>query len=203
MENRLPAIEVAPGDPRLAAPMQLFPEPCRDLWLEIGFGGGEHLAWQARNNPEVGIIGVEIFVNGVASLLRAIESDGLGRVRICRSDALDLLPWLPDGCLGRIFLLFPDPWPKARHHKRRIVRPDVLREWARLLRPGGELRIATDHPSYLTWVLAEMARSSAFVWTARHSRDWTRRPADWPPTRYEEKAMAEGRPATYLTYRRR
>lgn len=190
-----------PEDGRLD-PAQLFPA-ARELWLEIGFGGGEHLASQARAHPDVGFVGVEPFVTGVARLLAEMTAGGLGNIRIFPDDARLLLPALPDGSLGRIFVLFPDPWPKKRHHKRRIVNPETVAEFARLLRPGGELRIATDDVGYARWILAACLAEPRLEWLAERAADWRERPADWPPTRYEQKALAAGRRPVYFRFRRR
>jgi tRNA (guanine-N7-)-methyltransferase len=181
----------------------LFGPAIREVWLEIGFGGGEHLAWQAARHPEFGFIGAEFFLNGVASLLGHLARGGMGDVRIHPDDARPLLKALPDRSIGRAFLLFPDPWPKARHARRRFVSPESLAELARILKPGGELRIASDDPGYIAWTLEHLTRSPDFEWLARGPTDWRSRPADWPSTRYEEKALKEGRKPAYLRFRRR
>lgn len=204
MQERLPQVGLTlPPEGRLADPAGLFPGRPNRLWLEIGFGGGEHLAWQAAQHPEVGLIGAEVFLNGVATALRALEEGGQTNVRLYSEDARDLLEALPEASLERIFILFPDPWPKKRHHARRIVQDETLARLALLLRDGGELRLATDDQDYLTWMLAHLDRRPEFLWTARRADDWRQRPADWPPTRYEQKALAQGRKPTYLVYRRR
>lgn len=207
-ETLLPEIEIDAGSLAGFAPAAAFaraPEnaPPREVWLEIGFGGGEHLSWQAAHNPEIGLIGCEPFMNGVAKLLGQIDEKGLGNVRIFRDDARMLVEALPSESLGRAFVLFPDPWPKARHHKRRMVSDPVIAKLADALVDGAELRIATDDPGYLEWILWHMRRHPAFEWTARRPGDWRARPADWPETRYERKALAAGRRCAYLTYRRR
>jgi tRNA (guanine-N7-)-methyltransferase len=184
-------------------PDALFPRPKRDFWLEIGFGGGEHLAWQAEHNPQVGFLGADIFENGVASLLRHLEERELKNVRVHKGDARDLLEALPDARLGRVFILFPDPWPKLRHHKRRLVTSERLDLLARVMRPGAELRLASDDPGYVTWMLELACAHPAFRWLASRAKDWRERPDDWPPTRYEEKALAAGRTPTYLRFERR
>ena len=180
-----------------------------DHWLEVGFGGGEHLAWQlnrrAETRPEtpIGIIGAEYFANGIAKLLSQVEQEQARRqLRIYRGDARDLLAALPQACLGRVFVLFPDPWPKRRHHKRRFFSRETLDLLAAAMRPGAELRLATDDEDYLGWCLAQLGRHRAFVWTARRPEDWRQRPQDWPPTRYERKAVAAGRRPSFLRYRR-
>jgi tRNA (guanine-N7-)-methyltransferase len=180
----------------------LFPRPPERLWLEIGFGAGEHLADQAEAHPETGMLGVDIFENGAAKLLATITRRELGNIRILLDDARLLLAALPDDSIDRVFILFPDPWPKARHHKRRIVSPATLGELARVMRGGAELRLATDDPDYLRWMLAAAAAAPDFEWLARQPADWRERPADWPPTRYEQKAGAAGRAPVFLRYRR-
>ncbi len=181
----------------------LFESEPEELWLEIGFGAGEHLAAQATARPEVGFLGVEIFVNGIAGLLARIDADGLKNVRIYRGDGRDLLEALPEAALARVAVLFPDPWPKTRHRRRRILQPETLDHLARVLRDGGELRLATDDPDYLTWMLEKTTAHPAFGWLARRAADWQERPSDWPPSRYEQKALARGARPTYLRFRRR
>lgn len=184
-------------------PAALFDPPVSEVWLEVGFGAGEHLAQQAAAHPEVGFVGCEVFINGIASLLRHVDARGLANVRVLQDDARLLLPALPAASLGRVFVLFPDPWPKARHEGRRFISGATLDDLARTMTPGAELRIATDHPVYLRWTLELMSRHPGFAWTARSARDWRTRPDDWPATRYEQKAAAEGRASTYLRYVRR
>ena len=159
---------------------------------------------QAQAHPEVGFIGCEPFVNGVASLLSKIDEVGLGNtVRIRDDDARPLLDALPDASVGRAFILFPDPWPKARHHQRRFVQPSNLDRFARILKDGAELRFASDHAGYVRWALFHLSRHPDFEWTANSAADWRVRPADGVPTRYETKALAKGIACTYLTFRRR
>ena len=172
--------------------------PIRDLWVEIGFGAGEHLAWQARHHPDIGMIGCEPFVNGVASLLRAVEAERLHNIRIYPDDGRDLIDVLPDACVGRVFLLFSDPWPKRRHWSRRVISPAMLEALARVMRRRADLRIATDDPGLQDWTLWHLRAHPAFAWTARRSADFLTRPADWPPTRYEQKQI-RGRPI-YLSW---
>ncbi len=181
---------------------RLFPQGAREVWLEIGFGSGEHLLWQAEHSSAIGIIGCEPFINGVASLLGGIEDRGLDRIRIHDGDARDVLAWLPDGSIARVFLLFPDPWPKSRHLKRRLLTPEIAAEFARVLEPGGELRFASDNGDYAGHALAILLGSDAFAWDAERASDWQRRPDDWPQTRYERKAVSEGRKPIYLRLRR-
>jgi len=202
IETLLP--RVAAPDPEAGPidPARLFPQ-AEEIWLEVGFGGGEHLAWQAAQNPNVGFIGAEPFVNGVAKLLSEIDDRGLENVHIHFGDARPLIEALPDASLSRLFVLHPDPWPKKRHHKRRMISPWFFGEAARLLRPGGELRVASDIPDYIRWTLMHAQHAPAFEWTAARARDWRDRPADWPQTRYEAKAIREGRRPAYLIFRRK
>jgi len=180
----------------------LFEAPVNEVWLEIGFGGAEHLIWQARQAPGAGLIGCEPFEEGVVKALSAIEAHGLGNVRLWSDDARPLLRWLPDGALSRVFILFPDPWPKKRHQKRRLCSIDFLRELARVLRPGGELRIATDVGDYARFVLGSAIGTGRFRWMAEGPSDWRQRSTDWPETRYEAKAMREGRRRYFFRFRR-
>ncbi|MBL9034699.1 MAG: tRNA (guanosine(46)-N7)-methyltransferase TrmB [Rhodospirillaceae bacterium] len=184
-------------------PTSLFPQPPKELWLEIGFGGGEHLAEQARAHAHAGIIGCEVFLNGIATLLAQVEAHDLGNVRIYPEDARDLLDRLPDASLDRVFLLFPDPWPKRRHAARRFIQTERLDQLAQLMKPGAEFRVASDDPGYITWALAHLTAHPRFQWLAQGPRDWRERPADWPPTRYEAKALREGRKPAFFRFRRR
>jgi tRNA (guanine-N7-)-methyltransferase len=184
-------------------PAILFGPPSREIWLEIGFGSGEHLASQAAANPEIGLIGSEVFENGVARLLGEIERRRLVNIRLFVDDARRLLVALAPATIARIFILFPDPWPKARHHKRRIVSRDTLDQLARVMCVGAELRLATDDPGYCGWMLERLTGHPEFEWLARRPDDWRRRPDDWPATRYEEKALAAGRAPFFLRARRR
>jgi tRNA (guanine-N7-)-methyltransferase len=165
-----------------------------ETWLEIGFGGGEHMAAQAGRNPGVRILGAEPFVNGVASAVRHVEEQGLANVRIHHGDARDLVAALPSGSIGRVYVLFPDPWPKARHHKRRIIQPELLAELARVLKPGGRLRFATDWADYADWTLERVLRSGLYDWPAGRAEDWRSPPADHVTTRYEEKKLGDCAP---------
>ncbi len=203
VEERLPDLAIDLTSEGPLDPQALFAVPREAIWLEIGFGAGEHLAWQAAQNPKVGFIGAEVFVNGVASLLRHIDERQLDNVRIHADDARALLERLPPGSIARIFLLFPDPWPKARHSGRRFIHTETLDRLAALLQPDGELRIASDDPGYVAWTLAHAMRHPAFAWTARRPQDWRQRPDDWPETRYEAKARQAGRQPAFLIFRRR
>jgi tRNA (guanine-N7-)-methyltransferase len=201
MAERLPEVEIRlPPSGRIEAAELSRGRP---LWLEIGFGGGEHLVWQAKAHPEALLIGCEPYINGVARLLALAEAQGVGNIRVLVDDARLLLRALPDACLERVFVLFPDPWPKSRHHKRRIVNPETARAFARLLVPGGELRLATDDMGYGRAMLSTLLAEPRLEWLARRPADWRERPADWPATRYEEKALAAGRRPLYLRFARR
>lgn len=204
VERALPdlRIELPPGREPIDV-ASLFRHAPREIFLEVGFGAGEHLVQQARDHPEAGFIGCEPFFDGVARLVQALDEDGIGNVRVFMDDARLLLQYLASSCLVGVYVLFPDPWPKTRHHKRRFISPPVVRELARVMAPGAELRVATDHPDYLVWIVEHLHRTAAFEWLARRPDDWRRRPTDWPPTRYEQKAIATGRTCTFLRYRRR
>ena len=197
----LPRIAV-PVTGAVQDPATLFDGPVREVWLEIGFGGGEHLVWQAAANPDVGLIGAEPFEEGVVKVLTAIEEWSLGNIRLHADDVRPLLRSLPPACLGRIFILFADPWPKRKHQKRRLIGPALLPLLARVLRPGGELRIATDIADYARTILMAFQHNDQFRWRAAGPGDWRTRPDDWPETRYERKAIREGRRSIYLTFHR-
>ncbi len=192
LEALLPKLQLhlRPG----ADPRSYFGSQVDDVWLEIGFGAGEHLYWQAEHHPNIGLIGAEPFVNGVAKLLAKIESGGANNIRIHMGDARDILEALPDAGIARMFILFPDPWPKTRHHKRRFIRMETLDQLARVMTRGSELRFATDDPGYLEWALERFTAHRAFEWTAECARDWKTRSEDWPQTRYEAKEL-HGAPA--------
>lgn len=174
----------------------------REVWLEIGFGGGEHLIARARRSPDVLFIGCEPFEEGVVKVLSAIEADHLSNIRLHADDARDLLRRLPPHSIDRAFILFPDPWPKRKHQKRRLVAPPLLALLARALRPGARLSVATDIPDYARTMLMAFAGAADFRWTAHGPADWQTRPADRVETRYEHKALAEGRRPTYLEFER-
>ncbi len=167
------------------------------VWLEIGFGGGEHLAAQAARHPDALMIGAEPFVNGVASALRHVEEAGLSNVRLLQGDARALVAALPDACIDRVMILFPDPWPKARHHKRRIIQSDFLIELARVLKPGGGLRYATDWAEYADWTAERFRASPDYLWPAKDAADWGGPPADHITTRYETKKLGDCAPVFY------
>jgi tRNA (guanine-N7-)-methyltransferase len=199
VEELLPEVavpETGPLDARV-----LFGDD-RPLEFEIGFGAGEHLAAQAEAHPESGYIGCEPFLNGVVGALGHIRDRALGNVRLHMGDALTVLERLPDASLTRVYLLHPDPWPKARHAKRRMVNPGPLDLIATKLVPGGEFRLGTDDPTYCRWAMMVMNRRRDFAWQAREPRDFLERPADWPETRYERKARRQGHEVWYFRYRR-
>ena len=202
LETLLPKLKIEPPTGPLD-PRSLFSPAPREVWLEIGFGSGEHLAAQAEGHPAVGFIGAEVFLNGVASLLRYVEEKNLGNVRVYDNDVRALLAHLPASSLNRVSLLFPDPWPKSRHAKRRFVGPAMLGEVSRLLADGGEFRVATDHPIYARWTLMHVPEHPDFEWRVMDPSDWRVRPADSAPTRYEQKAVAAGRTPMFLRFFRR
>ena len=189
IDTLLPSIALDPAagpiDPRALMP------GAAQAWLEIGFGGGEHLAAQAARRPDVVCLGAEPFWNGAASALRHIDEAGLANVRLHVGDARDLLAALPDSALDRVFILFPDPWPKARHHKRRLIQAETVADLARVLKPNGRLRFASDWADYVDWTLERFTASPAFRWSAERADDWRTPPADHVTTRYEEKRLGD------------
>ena len=201
MATLLPRLEVQPA--RLAGRAPLFDFPVRQVWLEIGFGGGEHLVARARENPDIGFVGCEPFVNGVAKLLAEIDQHGIENVRVRAGDALELIEAAPAASFSRIFLLYPDPWPKRRQNKRRLVSEAMIAELARVARPGAELRFATDIDDYAGWTLRRFLASPDFAWNAGRADDWRKPWQGWSATRYEAKARGAGRASVYLTFVRR
>ncbi len=183
-------------------PWALFPD-VREVWLEVGFGGGEHVLALAEAHPEVGIIGSEVFLDGVAKLLAGVGENGLDNVLIYPGDARDLLDVLPEASIARVYVLYPDPWPKKRHWKRRFISPENLGQLARVMAPGAQLYLATDIPDYVRHTLELVVRDPRFEWLAASPRDWRQPWPEWPGTRYESKALAEGRRPHYLIFRRR
>lgn len=189
----------------LAQPFEttpLFPQPARELRLEIGFGGGEHLI-EAAAEADVGFIGCEPFLNGVAKLLAQVEQRQLTNIRLHRGDAAEVLDWLPKSSLGRVYLFYPDPWPKRRQRKRRFVSEENLGRLARVMRPGAQLRFATDIDDYAAWTLARLRACPQFSWPAAGSSDWALPWKDWTSTKYEGKAVQAGRRPVYLTFIRK
>jgi tRNA (guanine-N7-)-methyltransferase len=181
----------------------LFGTARPSIWLEIGFGGGEHLAQLAEQHPQIGFIGCEVFENGIVKLLAQIELRRLGNIRIFADDARLIMAALTPAAVDRVFILFPDPWPKRRQHKRRIMSRATLDTLAEIMTGDAELRVATDDADYLSWILEHITAHPAFEWLARRPGDWRERPPDWPPTRYEAKARAAGRSPAFLRMRRR
>lgn len=203
IEELLPRLAIDLPASGCLVPVSLFSLPPRSVSLEIGYGSGEHLALQAETHPNIGFIGSEVFQNGTAKLLGAIERRRLANIRLFTDDARLLIAALPPASIGRVFVLFPDPWPKERHHKRRIVSRATLDQLARIMNEGAELRLATDDRAYLSWMVESVTGHPAFEWLARRPADWRERPPDQPPTRYEEKARAAGRAPFFLRFRRR
>ena len=189
--------------PRLAVDPKHLPEGFRQTWLEIGFGGGEHLLWQARHNPDVALIGCEPFEDGVIKVLTAVTEEKLPNIRIHMDDVRQILKEMAPASIDRAFILFPDPWPKRKHRKRRLVNSSLLKLLAGVMKPGAELRIGTDIGDYARTMLEAFATEPAFVWQASSPADWRERPLDWPETRYEAKAVREGRRRYYLRFLRR
>jgi tRNA (guanine-N7-)-methyltransferase len=203
VETLLPRLALDLGAPAPCDLRALFPTPVDAVRLEIGFGGGEHLVAEAERNPRTGFIGSEPFVNGMAKALALIESRGLANIRLHAGDATQLIAWLPAAALARIDLLYPDPWPKRRHWKRRFVQDARIADLARILAPGGEFRFASDIPDYVAWTLQRLLRSPHFSWTAERADDWRQAWPGFTRTRYEAKAIREGRTPAYLIFRRR
>lgn len=202
LETILPDLAVNLPVTGLLNPKAVFSSPVTEVWLEIGAGNGEHAVWQATQNPNVGFIAVEPFMNGVANLVAEADSAGLHNIRVLADDVRLLLARLTPGSIGRVFILFPDPWPKRRHWRRRIICPEVLDQLAAAMPPGAELRVGTDHASYLVWMLRVLRAHPAFEWRPSNADEWRNRPEDWPETRFEEKGWAAGRASTYLSLRR-
>jgi len=193
-------IDFAPTDTAVIDPRSLWDQTFDQYWLEIGFGAGEHLVAQAEAHPGVGLIGCEVFETGVASACAAIDAAGVQNLRVLADDARPFLPALKEASFDRIFLLHPDPWPKKRHEGRRFVSAARLDLFARLLRPGAELRIATDDYNYARWTMLQMYGRRDFTWLARCADDWRTRPDDWPETRYQKKAEGKGIAPVYLRF---
>ena len=197
LAEALPSLTIAPA---VLAAGRAFDPPPREVWLEIGFGAGEHLIEQAKANPDIGVIGCEPFLNGVVAALAGVERERLVNVRLRRGDAQGLVEAAPDRYFWRVFLLYPDPWPKRRHHKRRVVGEAMIEALARVMRTGAELRFATDIDDYAGWTLARFLASPHFRWSAARADDWRRPWPEWRPTRYEAKARREGRGSVYFTF---
>jgi tRNA (guanine-N7-)-methyltransferase len=201
-DTLLPKLALDFSKPAPADLRSLFDSPLDEVRLEIGFGGAEHLINQAKANPRSGFVGSDAFVNAIAKALSAIEADALGNIRLHFGDASELIDWLPAGSFTRIDLLYPDPWPKRRHWKRRFIQDDSLKLLARILKTGGELRFATDIADYAAYALARVMCSKDFVWTAERAEDWRQAWPDFHQTRYEAKAKREGRTPAYFIFRK-
>ncbi len=203
VQNLLPDLRITPRGGAATAFNSLFPSSIQGVWLEVGFGAGEHIAWQAEVNPDIGIIGCEPFINGIAKLLTRIEEKNLKNIRIYDNDARHILDWLPDQSLDRIFVLFPDPWPKKRHHKRRFISSETLDLLARAMKNGAEFRFASDSGDYIRATLFAVRNHKDFEWRDSRPSDWREHKHDWPGTRYEQKAIDEGRRPYFLTFIRK
>ncbi|MDP2205831.1 MAG: tRNA (guanosine(46)-N7)-methyltransferase TrmB [Alphaproteobacteria bacterium] len=203
-ESILPAATlVLPAGDAAVNPASFFDTPVKQVWMEIGFGHGEHLAWHARNNPDVGLIGCEPFINGIAALCLQIREHNLKNVRIWPDDARLLLSRLPAQSLDRLFIINADPWPKKRHHKRRFIQTEMLDKLHRLLKPGAEFRMATDHPDLAEWLVEKTCTHAGFDWQATCAADWQTRPADLPETKFQHKGLKAGRPTVFLNFTRK
>jgi tRNA (guanine-N7-)-methyltransferase len=187
-------------EPEALAAGRAFAAPPREVWLEIGFGAGEHLIEQAKANPDVGIVGCEPFLNGVVAALAGLKRERLSNVRLRRGDAQGLIEAAPDAFFSRVFILYPDPWAKRRHHKRRVITARMVEALARVMPGSAELRFATDVDDYAGWTLARFLASPDFRWAAPRADDWRRPWPEWRPTRYEAKARCESRQSVYLTF---
>jgi len=203
LDANLPHYRIDVTQPAPAELGSLFATPVTEVRLEIGFGGGEHLLAGARTEPTCGFIGVEPFINGMARVMSAVAREPLDNLRVYDDDATVLLDWLPAGSVQRVDLLYPDPWPKRKHWKRRFVSHRNLDRIARVLARGGEFRFASDIDTYVNWTLLKARHHPLFEWTAAEAADWDQPFAGWPGTRYEAKALREGRRPAYLSFRRR
>lgn len=202
MATLLPQLKLDLQAQAPASLAELFPAQVENIRMEIGFGGGEHLIHRAQENPTTGFIGVEPFVNSMAKLITRVEDLGLKNIRVYDDDATQVLDWLPEASVGRIDLLYPDPWPKRKHWKRRFVSQVNLDRFHRVLKPGGVFCFASDIDTYVNWTLIHCRDHGGFAWQAEQSSDWLTPFAGWPGTRYENKARREGRSSAYLTFKR-
>lgn len=200
LSSKLPSLRVTLGENESLDPLTLCDTPIESVWLEIGFGAGEHLLYQARAHPKCLHIGCEPYPAGVARLLA--DMDGVDNIRIYDGDALDVLSTLMPSSISRCYMMFPDPWPKKRHGKRRMTRMEIVKQLARIMKKEAELRVATDSVIFTGWMLANMRRCAQFVWDANCARDWREALESYPPTRYEFKARRSGRDVMYLNFRR-
>lgn len=202
-DTLLPGLDIPLPDSGQISPSALFdPAPAR-LAIEIGYGGGEHLARKAQENPATGFIGCEVFTGGIGKLLKSIAADDLKNIRLFTEDAYDLLTRLEPESLDEAYLLYPDPWPKTRHHKRRFISPTTLGALAKALKPGARFHFATDIEDYANWTLAHILRHPEFTWPVTDPGAWHQPYPGWQPTRYEQKARKEGRlKSFYFTFQR-
>ena len=171
---------------------KLFPKNIKEIWLEIGFGSGEHIKWQLDNKKDIAIIGCEPYINGVANLLEILNKEQLQRVKIFTGDARKVITSLKSNTISKVFILFPDPWPKKRHHKRRIIDKDLIKTLSIILKESGELRIASDHSNYVSWILHQFLNNKYLIWTAKSKEDFLKKPESWPKTKFEERAKRLG-----------
>jgi tRNA (guanine-N7-)-methyltransferase len=197
LAETLPHFSIAPND---LAEGRVFARTPREMWLEIGFGAGEHLVEQAKANPDVGVVGCEPFLNGIVAALAGLKREDISNVRLRHGDAQAVIDAVPDAFFSRVFVLYPDPWPKRRHNKRRLISESLIDALARVMRKGAELRFATDIDDYAGWTLARFLASPHFRWAVAQADDWRRSWPEWRPTRYEAKARVESRKSVYLTF---
>ncbi len=203
LDTLLPRVGLDVSNPPPVRLAELFAGPVETFALEIGFGGAEHLIWQAERHPDTGFIGCEPFIDGVVKALTAIDQRKLTNIRLYANDARDVLRWLPRACIDRAYVLFPDPWPKTRHRKRRLVNAESLAMLAKVMHPGtSRLRVATDIGDYARTLLIAYQHSGQFRWLVDEPGDWRKRPNDWPATRYEQKAVREGRRSYFFAFER-
>ena len=202
-DSVLPRISITLDEHTSLDPNTLFNHDVNALWFEVGFGGGEHMAWQAINHKNISIIGCEPYINGTAKLLRDIENNNIENIRVYPDDARHIMDKMNDASIDKAFALFGDPWRKYRHRYRRFISPDNLDRFARILKDNAILRVATDHPIYLQWILRWAPVHPDFEWLDEGPQDWAIRKDDWPETRYERKAVKEGRKSSYLTFKRK
>ena len=176
--------------------------PCniKQIWLEIGYGSGEHLNWQLENNPNVAFLCCDHYLNGTANLVTSIKEENYERIKVSMEDGTLLLELLPSNFISKAFILFPDPWPKKKHHKRRLINSDTIKELSRVMKTNAELRVATDNPSYCAWILHYFVNSENFIWNADSKEDFIKKPLDWPQTRYEKKALLKGNNPIFLIF---
>lgn len=203
IDNLLPKLKIKLPQAELLNLETFFACPVREIWLEIGFGSGEHLASHARLNPDIGFIGCEPYLNGIARHLSLIQHDKLINVRIFDDDARKLIRVLPDSVIDRVYALYSDPWPKKRHHRRRFISVETVNALTRIMKDGAQLRLASDHMGYVSWMLEHLCRHPELEWQVRSKQDWEEPPLDWIQTRYEEKANDKGLSSAYLCFSRR